>query len=65
MGRPKRMTQFYKTLVSVFWPVKLLSASWRVGGYGVDKESEIVGIFMKGVEGNADSLTWLCEKIYS
>lgn len=30
----------------------------------MDKESEIVGIFMKGVEDNADSFTWLCE-IYS
>lgn len=31
----------------------------------MDKESEIVGIFMKGVEDNVDSFTWLCEKIYS
>lgn len=59
------LTQLYKTLVSVFWPVKFLSASWGVWGYGVDKESEIVGIFMKGVEDNVDSFTWLCEKIYS
>lgn len=31
---------FYKTLASIFWPVKLVSVSWRVWGYSVDKESE-------------------------